>query len=147
MKPSNESEQNLVNYLELLRNCVKRNLDDKPTEIVYAGIGDLLLQHAKFYAPPATSFMQLTPKACFANAQYMSQLSERGLRYVEGYAVCIIPVHHAWCVDENDNVVEVTWKEPGVAYFGLEFPKVPKKFKGSMMDNGNEVDLYLKEWK
>jgi hypothetical protein len=41
--------------------------------------------------------------------------------YVEGYAQAILPVHHAWNVDAQGRVMEVTWEEPGVAYFGIEF--------------------------
>ncbi|MDD2923193.1 MAG: hypothetical protein PHQ36_12980 [Anaerolineales bacterium] len=42
--------------------------------------------------------------------------------YVEGFAIASIipiPLHHAWVVDSNGNVIETTWETPGVEYFGV----------------------------
>ena len=138
-----ESRDNVIEYLKLIRQCTKNNLAGQ--NYVYAGAADLLLQHGKWYKPQSRpdGFIKLTPKACFANSQYYSQLKNKNLHYVEGYALSIIPVHHAWVVDEDDNVIEVTWDTPGLAYFGLEF-KPPKKFKGCMLYDRN---LYFKRWK
>ena len=41
--------------------------------------------------------------------------------YVEGMALSVIPVEHAWCVDPDDRVVDPTWEGGGSAYFGAEF--------------------------
>jgi hypothetical protein len=52
--------------------------------------------------------------------------------YVEGYAMGVIPVHHAWCVDKDGNVIDTTWSatervpgtmraKVGTWYFGVEF--------------------------
>jgi hypothetical protein len=30
-----------------------------------------------------------------------------------------LPLEHAWCVDLERRVHEVTWREPGLAYFGV----------------------------
>jgi hypothetical protein len=68
-------------------------------------------------------------KMCFQNS-YRGMMHD-GLRYVEGIAFSgMIPVHHAWNVDEDDNVVDKTWRTTGpkrhwhpldkVAYFGVE---------------------------
>lgn len=43
----------------------------------------------------------------------------KGLRYCEGYALRIIPILHAWCVDENGVVVDPTLDDAATAYFGL----------------------------
>jgi hypothetical protein len=52
--------------------------------------------------------------SCFTNA---GTAAERyGWRYVEGIAYllpCLPPTHHAWCVTDDDEVVEVTWPWPG----------------------------------
>lgn len=57
-------------------------------------------------------------KECFANA-YTAAVENPGWTYVEGYANSIIPVAHAWCVDENGIVVETTWPEVGTEYYGV----------------------------
>ena len=46
-----------------------------------------------------------------------------GMTYVEGYAIGIgssIGILHAWCVDQDGNVFDPTWKT-GEAYFGIPF--------------------------
>jgi hypothetical protein len=47
-------------------------------------------------------------------------LANPELIYVEGYALGVIPVEHAWCSDANGNVIDNTWiKRPGADYFGV----------------------------
>lgn len=58
-------------------------------------------------------------KECYKNAYVAA--NEHGLIYVEGYAAGIIPSQHAWCIDQNNKVIEVTWEEAGHGYFGVPF--------------------------
>jgi len=45
------------------------------------------------------------------------------LAYVEGFALAPDGVHHhAWCADERGRVVDCTWGEHGLAYFGVRLP-------------------------
>lgn len=60
---------------------------------------------------------------CYLNCAQLA-LGDGQLTYVEGFAVLPdIALHfqHAWCVDENGQVVDPTWAEPGRAYFGVPF--------------------------
>jgi hypothetical protein len=41
------------------------------------------------------------------------------LVYVEGFACGVIPVPHAWCADQNGNVVDPTWCGAGSLYAKL----------------------------
>jgi hypothetical protein len=61
-------------------------------------------------------------KECFRNAS-MAALSDRCLTYVEGFALSVIPVLHAWCVTARGEVVELTWEEAGSEYYGIPFKK------------------------
>jgi hypothetical protein len=71
---------------------------------------------------------KMKDKACFQNAYNLSQ--KKGYRYVEGMATSIIPCDHAWCVNDQGEVIDPTWgktflsgKERGPAdYFGVEIP-------------------------
>lgn len=66
------------------------------------------------------------PKMCFQNSFVLAE--SMGLTYVEGYATGeALPgflVHHGWCLDEYDNVVDVTWGYPEKCeYFGVRFSR------------------------
>ena len=64
-------------------------------------------------------------KQCYRNAAHLAQ-EHRELTYVEGYASSIIPTEHAWCIDEEGNVIDNTWIFDEVlpedqTYIGLAF--------------------------
>ena len=99
-------------------------------------------------------------KECWWNAKALVKADKTGaLRYVEGYAINMIPTMHAW-VEINGKVVDLTWrknyKEPGrfenwrvgvfeppLEYHGIVFTKEElaefmPKHKGSLIDNYEE---------
>jgi hypothetical protein len=60
---------------------------------------------------------------CYANS-YLLARRISNLRYVEGLATgtgLILPLAHAWCVDEDDRVVDVTWTGSGDRCQGLDY--------------------------
>lgn len=58
---------------------------------------------------------------CYRNASLLA-ISKRDLTYIEGVALNIIPVGHAWCIDRLGRVVDNTWPEPQrCQYFGIPF--------------------------
>jgi hypothetical protein len=63
-------------------------------------------------------------KECFSNAGRLA-LSHSNLTYCEGYACrdgLLIPIHHAWCLDDKDRVVDITWLDPeSCSYIGVLF--------------------------
>jgi hypothetical protein len=64
------------------------------------------------------------PKECFNNAMNVSIYHD--IRYVEGFALSpkLIPVAHAWCLDKDGRVIDVTWNKPEhCEYFGIIIPK------------------------
>jgi hypothetical protein len=61
------------------------------------------------------------PKECYHNAAILS-LALPDLTYVEGVARGILPVSHAWCINESNEVVDNTWPyNPSDEYFGIAF--------------------------
>jgi hypothetical protein len=59
---------------------------------------------------------------CFKNAADLV-LRTTGLIYCEGYAECAIPVLHAWALDRRGRVIETTWPEHGLSYYGIAFSR------------------------
>lgn len=92
----------------------------------YSSSEDLVLKQGKFFTPEKKpDDIKLGPKKeCFANASKLA-LERSNLIYVEGYAMVNdrlpLPIAHAWCVDKKGRVVDNTWENPGVAYFGVPF--------------------------
>jgi hypothetical protein len=62
-------------------------------------------------------------KECFRNAMRLAEQHPE-LTYVEGFAFpdfMDIPIHHAWCVDKNNLVIDNTWPKIGTVYKGIRF--------------------------
>lgn len=87
---------------------------------VYKGVHDFLLREGRVWSPEECVLRRGLAKHCFDNAYKLAR--RRGLQYVEGYATAIIPVHHAWVIDHEGRIIEKTWPEPGLAYFGVVLP-------------------------
>lgn len=63
------------------------------------------------------------PKQCFRNA-FVASVRHSGLIYCEGWALGVIPTHHAWCVDAAGKVYDFTWRgftTEDTAYWGVQF--------------------------
>lgn len=141
-----QQERELYEYLVLLRDSHLRNLDLRhnltQNQWHYKGPADLLVREASWFSTgPSSKNLSGTPKQCFVNAA--SYALRHHLRYVEGYATAIIPVHHAWCADSRDNVYEVTWDKMGLAYFGIEFEPMRVRNGSVLFNPHNDLDVYL----
>lgn len=118
-----DAQNMIAQWLGLLNHTVQKT---PPPGYAYAGISDFLIQHGQWFNPqplPAT-IKRRTIKFCFHNSTQVAR-RHRQLRYAEGYAVpsnVPVPIHHAWNIDLDGNVIDTTWDKPGLAYFGVAFP-------------------------
>lgn len=95
-----------------------------------ASIERFVLAHGREHPPGRLADELGPPRHCFWTAQMMAVgpnlEPQPGVTYVEGFALAkgleILPIHHAWLIDESGAVVETTWADLGVAYYGVEFP-------------------------
>lgn len=60
------------------------------------------------------------PKQCFKNSLNLSLIT--GLTYCEGFIYRVMPIHHAWCIDDEGKVYDPTIKDQhNIPYFGIPF--------------------------
>jgi len=118
--------------------------------LTYLGLDDLIRREGRPFQPrPLPScYSRRTPNQCFKNA-YDMLLEDQNLRYVEGIATSgVLPVHHAWNIDENDEVVETTWQwredyRPQ-AYYGIV---IPDDLVMTVVDATGYYGLTIDDWK
>ena len=90
-----------------------------------------MLENGRDYTIDPDSFAgpRGTPRACFMNAAMLA-FENPALTYVEGkISCCLIPIDHAWCVDQSGIVVDPTLTPNADAggtldisgYFGVPF--------------------------
>lgn len=63
-------------------------------------------------------------RQCYGNAMKLAFANAKGLAYVEGYALSTVGIAaaHAWCITEDQTVIDPTWDEPErCAYLGIPF--------------------------
>ena len=103
---------NLNDYLDFVGNTFPYSLER------------VVRHHGQSFIPPTSPLPKEISRGkvglCFMNAYYACVYHD-GLVYVEGFAVSVIPTRHAWCLDRDGNVIEVTWNPPGLEYFGVVF--------------------------
>lgn len=125
LERSPEAEAALVGFLDLM----DRRLADAERDERFGNPAAVVKARGRLWTPGEVpdGVEAGTPKQCFRNA---SQLASRraDLTYVEGFALSIVPLHHAWCVTEDGVVVDPTWSggnglDPGAAYYGVAFTR------------------------
>lgn len=143
-------------YCEALATMMQSYRSSKPNADTIAypgGMNQFLLEHGRFWqpAPRRADVKRGTIKHCFDNAYKLAM--SRKWRYVEGVAFSVLlPVHHAWVIDDNNNVVDNTWKEVGTSYLGVEFSieyvrEVRKRTNmWPVLDNWKNRDIYAKKF-
>jgi hypothetical protein len=67
-------------------------------------------------------------KQCFKNCFDEVLRYPDKLTYCEGYATGVIPVHHAWCLTKDGEVIDPTWDgrdigNKNIEYFGVPFKR------------------------
>ena len=95
----------------------------RPEGFVYSCIEDFVLKNGRHMgdrSERSALYKNGRIKECYRNALFLAH-DHRDLIYCEGYALgAILPVLHAWCVDNKGNVIDPTWND-GKDYFGVMF--------------------------
>ena len=96
-------------------------LDQMRRMRVFVGDFYLLLGRSFRAAPLPAGVDRGAPQQCYANAGRLA-IESLELAYCEGYALKpgLFPVHHAWCVNVDGQVVDPTWEfDPNTEYLGV----------------------------
>lgn len=128
MKPAKNSVSNpppshcqsfCQGFVSLLRNPT-------PPGFCWPSVHHFLVATARVMPPAVLSVKRGRMKECYRNAT-MAALRQTRLIYCEGYAMpdlVPIPMEHAWLYDpEAGRVVETTWEQPGLDYYGIAFTR------------------------
>lgn len=96
----------------------------KNSQYKYKSFYELILELGKEMRPATTSKeLRGQRKNCYGNCQTLAFMKPE-LSYCEGFAIpntIDFPASHAWLLDKSGKVIEVTWKDPGLAYLGIPF--------------------------
>lgn len=114
--------------------------NSSPTAKFHTSIEYVKSKGKEFLGQPLPKNIQRgTPKQCFANATHLV-VAKEGWNYAEGFAMRdgLLPVLHAWAVDDKGGVVDNTFEDPEhCAYVGIVYDRkkymkhiLKKKFYG-----------------
>lgn len=109
----------VLGYLRQVRELRARSMPKGGEPPPFCGVEDVILQYGRLWHSADVSGRRMEGKQCFANCQRVATTDARFL-YVEGYALSVIPVHHAWLVDrDTGRAYDPTWLTSGSAYVGV----------------------------
>lgn len=112
--------QTIREHLEAIADMQSRTRNGAASRFRFVGLEDLVLKWGREFslAPYPEGLWRGKKRECFHNAFRLA--SEADLFYVEGYALSIIPMLHAWCIDADGRVVDPTWDpDENMAYLGI----------------------------
>jgi hypothetical protein len=109
----------------------------------------LLMEQARYFRVMSRGYQypQGEQGKCYNHSMDLV-LRHPELTYVEGLSLGIISYQHAWVVDANGRVIDGTWKEPGLEYFGIPIQTAYLKQHAlktgwpSLLDNHLSRDIY-----
>jgi hypothetical protein len=115
--------EQFTGYLQDLA-AVMKNVPGR-TDWKYRGFEELVLECGRVMKPKPLpkNVKRGQPRLCYANCQRLV-LKNRSLTYVEGYAMAAgvsIPLQHAWLLDADGYVIDLTWEPSGCCYLGIAF--------------------------
>jgi len=116
-------------YLKQVSEMRKRMMN-RPKEFVYSGAEEFVLKEGRPFKADLKKLNRFGTgqmKQCYKNAFDLT-MENSDLIYVEGFATTVIPVMHAWVVDQDGVIADPTWKveerlkdyEPS-GYYGVMF--------------------------
>lgn len=113
-------------FLRAMRDMIEAHPSPGVRPWPYRSAEAFVLAHGRPWPwrPPPADLAWGRPRRCFENAATLAGALPERFGYVEGFAsgpMLPLAVQHAWCVDREGFVVDITWRGEGAAYFGVPF--------------------------
>lgn len=149
-------DSEIIDYLKTLCEGLKLNPNPLQDDWKYKNIYDFVVnegQNFERHIDDPCAGKKREPKQCFQNAFTMLYIdwneSWGDWLYCEGFAYGrggVIPVHHAWLIDDAGMVVDPTWETQGDEYFGVAFNR--QWAKEAVLNKGTYgvVDDWRNKW-
>lgn len=117
-----EQNQIIEETFTYLRNIATLTNNNNP-EFKYKNIHDFIVQEGIPYVEHSEATVTKGRQGnCFGNAFELA-IKNKNYTYVEGVAYSdVIPLDHAWILDEKNKVIETTWQQFAFCYIGVPFP-------------------------
>jgi hypothetical protein len=119
---------NLREYLRSVSEMMQAIANSKRKPTLFSSMYDFLLNegidciYTGHPRPKGCGVRKMPDKECFGNAHTVASTLPERFAYVEGYALGIIPMAHAWLIDMDGKVVDPTWQEDHCReYIGVPF--------------------------
>lgn len=126
----------------------------RPENWKYDGAEDFVLKEGVRFTERDFDVQQLPKRQCFDNCFRLAVRNE-GLYYCEGWAMGVIPIHHAWLCDIDGRIYDPTWWGDRVSedsYIGVPFSlefvmeQVDKNDRaGLLFPDGHMINLDIME--
>lgn len=113
----------------------------------YHCLEEFVLKHGTSFTPhPLPAGMPFgEPRNCFGNSANLAMMDPR-LTYCEGYAIGVLPVHHAWVVNRKREVIDVTWRSGGVEYYGIPIRTAYLVRRLRLQERYGLIDVWEERW-
>ena len=112
LTPVSEVDEQTKNFLKMVAELMSGNYRERHPDWKFHSMEEAVFKLGQFSRPQKLpkGYRWGKQKECFPNAARLAD-KFRNLTYNEGFAHgAVIPVHHAWCTDEFNNVIDNTWR-------------------------------------
>ena len=115
----------------------------------YRNVGHFVLTHGRLWAPKPKpdNLKWRQERNCYGNSASLCLQTRGKYIYCEGFAkISLFPMLHAWCLTQDGEVVDTTWRELGVEYFGIAIKPDYLAYRLARQEDYGLIDCWQHRW-